>query len=204
MRVAFLCAMVLTFPAGAFGRNWNAGSTSDYLTVEWSRLGSEYIFTFKNPRVSDKPHTVIGWTLQPFNIPAPVDVVCPVGWQWRDKGGWRKFELAGSPAKYDIGGPALEPGESLIFTYTVGSDPALVNVGGPGGEGPAFLSHVAAVGGEEDGKWLPASVEGYQTWYDVTTVEYVPASAAPELPTHVVVFSSFCALACLKQKRARV
>ena len=204
MRTAFLTAVILTFCAGAFGQSWDAGSTSDYLTVEWTRVGSEFTFTFKNPEVSQKPHTVIGWTLQPFNIAAPVDLVCPAGWQWSDKGAWRKFELATPSEKYDIGGPALEPGESLIFIYTVGGDPSPVNLGGPGGEDPAFLAHVAAVDGQQDGKWLPASLDGPQTWYDVTTVDYVPVAATPELPTHVVVLSSLFALACLGTKRARV
>ena len=201
--VVLLCSIMLTMCVGASGQGWNSGTTSGYLTVERSQLGPEHTFTFKNPVVSDKDYTVLGWTLQPFNIAVPVSVVSPEGWEWVETGGWKQFRVADADARYDAGGPALEPGESLTFIYTVGQDATPVNPGGPDGPGVAFLSHVAAVEGQADGRWIETTREGNSTWYDAPTTTY-DAPATPEPSSRAVIISALCALACLVRKRARV
>ena len=194
--IALPCLIVLTMCVGAYGQSWGSKTTSDYLTVERSQLGPKYTFTFESPAVSDKDHTVLGWTLQPFKIAAPVSVVCPEGWEWVETGGWKQFRVADASARYDLGGPALEPGESLTFTYTLGGDATPVNPGGPEEPGLVFLSHVAAVDGHADGRWTQATITGDQTWFD--------APATPEPSSRAAIITAFCALACLVRKRARV
>ena len=194
--VVLLCSIMLTMCVGASGQSWDSKTTSGYLTAERSQLGAEYTFTFKNPAVSDKDHTVLGWTLQPFKIAAPVSVVFPQGWEWVETGGWKQFRIADTSARYDVGGPALEPGESLTFTYTLSEDATPVNPGGPEEPGLAFLSQLAAVDGHADGRWMQATIAGDQTWYD--------APVTPEPSSRAVIITAFCALACLVRKRARV
>ena len=191
-----LCFAAFDLCAAVSAQDWNAGSTTDYLIVQRDQQGYAYTFTFKNPAVSDKDYTVLGWTVEPFNVAVPVSVVCPDGWEWVDRNGWKQFRVADWDARYDVGGPALEPGESLTFTYTIGENSTPVNPGGPEESGVAFLSQVAAVDGSQDGAWTPAVRDGDQVWYDTPKT--------PEASPRMVLISAFCALACLIRKRARV
>ena len=201
--LVFALCLVLSVGSAVCGQNWNAGSSSGCLIVQWSLLGDEYTFVVSVAQDLPAGDPVLAWTLEPFNIVEPVDVVCPDGWEWSDQGGWSKFQLQSNSEKYDFNGPALEPGEELEFKYTIGESDVLVNSGGPGGEAPAFLAHVSAIDGVKRGKWMAVGGPYGETWYDIPEVTDA-APSVPELPSSAVLVMSIFASACLTSRRARV
>lgn len=203
-RFTLLCLLISVLAGAAFGQSWDSGFDTGALKLEWTFDVDTYTFNVSSPIVEDRPYQIVAWTLQPFNIPTPVEVICPDGWEWRDKGGWNYFELAKNNEKYDVGGSALEPGETLTFKYTVGSSTAPVNSGGPGGFAPAFLSHVGAVNGVKKGEYVPYAMQLGQTWHEVVDVRTVVQNPVPEPSSLAALFSAFFALGCFKYKQARV
>lgn len=200
MRVVWMLLILpIIIAAPAFSQSWSAASTSGLTTVEWSCVGDNFTVVLKNPATSGKPYSLVAWSLQPFNIPAPVEVVCPNGWEWSGKGGWWKFELSKNSEKYQVNGPTVEPGESLQFLYMLGSCTEPVNRGGPGGDEPAFLVHVAAVGAQSDGRWASVTTEHGGSWCDAANVQ-----PCPELPASITTILAFFTFGCLGLGRARV
>lgn len=204
MRLALLCLIVFVAAGSAYGQSWNSGIDTGALNVEWTFDMDTYTFNVTSPIVDDRPYQIVAWTLQPFSIPEPVEVVCPDGWEWRDKGGWNYFELAKNNEKYNVGGSALEPGETLTFVYKIGSSMAPVNPGGPVESAPAFLAHVGAVDGVSNHKYVPYATQISQTWHEVVDVRTIVDNPVPEPSGLLAISSAFFALGCFKIKRARV
>ena len=201
-RFFLILVLLISIASGVFGQSWDSKKTDGAIVIEWAKEGNEYTFTLKNPIVPDRPYQLLVWSLEPFNIAAPVSVKCPDGWEWSTNGNWKQFELSKSNMKYDVGGPALEPGESLVFSYTVGSSTSVVNSGAPVSDTPLFLSHVGAVSGQKNGKWNSFNTANGNTWYDKP--QMLTNTSVPEAPTWMVIIFSFFMFACLRVKRARV
>ena len=146
-------AAALCLASAAYPQSWDAASSSMAVAVEWMEKEGVYTFVLSSPARAEFP--VIAWSLQPFNLPQPASVVCPDGWVWESRGGWNRFAIADESAKYKVGGPGAEPGETLSFVYRPIEGAKPVNRGGPQDGSPAFLSHVGAVSGMDSGRWIP-------------------------------------------------
>ncbi|MCL5104361.1 MAG: hypothetical protein M1133_09640 [Armatimonadetes bacterium] len=192
-KLALAVVMPFMIAGSGLSQDWDSASTAGVLDLSWTRSGSEYTFVLKSPAATPELQGVLAWTLEPFNLPAPSEVICPTGWRWNDSGHWKQFSLVSSSTKYDVGGPALEPGESLTFVYTISDDDDPVNHGGPPGGGPAFLSHIASVKGQADGKWVTYATENGSTWYDAP--KSTSAAPVPEPHTYTTIFFGFLRLA---------
>lgn len=202
MRIALLlmvAALGLCVPGAAIGQSWNSRSSVDIIMVGWALNDQEYTFTVTNPVESG----VLAWSLEPFNVGAPVDTDAPDGWMWDNRGGWKAFEIASDSTKYTVGGPAIEPGESVTFVYKIGESTTPVNKGGPAGGQPAFLVHVAAVGGNDGLKWRAWSTDLGGSWYDAPTPTRNP-EAVSEPGNWLSISLGIFALGCLRPKRAGV
>ena len=196
-------SLVALFECPALCQSWSSAATNGELKVVWSRSADLYTFLFSSPQMQGGSYGALGWTLEPFNIPAPVQVTCPNGWVWRDQGGWNYFELDKSSEKYTVDGPALEPGQALTFLYKVGANTQPVNSGGPSDGSVGFLCHVGAVSGQKNGKWLSASTQYGDTWYDAAQTE----SSGPSIPEPQALFltgTAFFSLLLFRFKKARV
>jgi len=202
MRVALLlmaAAVGLLAPGAASGQSWNSHSSAGIINVGWALNGQEYAFTVTNPAASG----VLAWSLEPFNVGAPVDTGAPDGWTWDNRGGWKAFEIANNSTKYTVGGPAIKPGESMTFVYKIGASTTPVNKGGPAGGQPAFLVHVGAVSGSDGLKWQDRSTELGLTWYDAPTPTRNPEPIS-EPGNWLSISLGIFALGCLRLKRAGV
>ena len=198
-----MLSLVGLFECPALCQSWSSAATSGELKVVWSRNADLYTFLVNSPQMQGGHYGVLGWTLEPFNIPAPVEVTCPDGWQWGSQGGWNYFELAKSNQKYIVDGPALEPGQTLTFLYKVGTNTQPVNPGGPSDGSMGFLCHVGAVSGQLRGCWLPVPTQYGDTWHDAA--QTVPSGPAiPEPSALFLTGTTFLGLMLFRVKRARV
>lgn len=185
----------------SYGQSWSSASSIGQLSLDWTLQDDIYTIVLKSPVAKTDSYNLVAWSLEPFNLPEPVSMVAPEGWQWRNSGGYKQFELKDSNEKYKVNGYALEPGESLTFTYKTGDSSKLVNKNGPVDGSIGFLAHVGAVNGTQCGKYLEYKAPLGNTWYDrpkVNNNETVPE------PAGIIIFSTFLLPACLKFKRARV
>jgi len=182
----------------ALGQSWNSQSSSGIVRVNWILQDQDYTIKLTNPADSG----VLAWSLEPFNIPTPIAATAPDGWIW-SAGSWSSFEIAGNPTKYDVGGPAIEPGESSTFTFKIGASTAPVNKGGPANGLPAFIVHVGAVSGNDGSKWEIRKTAVGNTWYDAPTTSREPV-IIPEPQSWLTVFWGIFVLSCLRLKRAGV
>ncbi len=200
---------VLALPAVA--QSWSSAKTSGITIVE-SMLDTDtntYTWTLTNG--SDSPGTPLAiiWTLQPFNVPAPISWTAPVGWEWTSHG-WETFEIEASNQKYYTP-PAIAPGQSVVFTYTFNPVAPIANQRDDGSDALGFLSHVAQVepgSGSLDGskKWTAVTNPVYgQTWHDRCAVdddpEYPPVPEPASLLTLAFGLTSLTTLA-VRRRRA--
>ena len=206
MCFTLLCLMIFVTAGAAYGQSWESGVNTGTVSIEWTFDVDTYTFNVSSPIVDDRPYQIMAWTVQPYNIPEPVEVVCPDGWEWLSKGGLNYFEIARRNEKYDVGGSALEPGETLTFRYVVGNSTTPVNTGGPVDMEPAFMFHVGAIDGVNGAGYVPYAIQLGQTWHEVTgppEIPYVPVPV-PEPSSLLMISSGFFALGCLGSRRARV
>jgi len=132
--------------------------------------------------INSEDITVLVWSLQPFNIPAPTGTTAPAGWEWDDSSKmWQMYEIADPPEKY-YQPPALGPGETIVFTYTCDINGSKTNPFGDGYPGDpvndiGFITHIGAVEpepmnpGDPVVQWIPSTTEAYgDTWYDIPVV----------------------------------
>ncbi|MCE5198684.1 MAG: hypothetical protein ABFD54_02295 [Armatimonadota bacterium] len=196
MRIFMIAVILVLSITTAQAQSWNSASSYGMLDVTWTYTAGEYIFTVLNQPDPDLGYDLLVWTLEPFQISEPLSVACPDGWNWRDDGGWQRFEVSDKSDKYTVGGPALEPGETLQFHYKVDPNKPLVNIGGPTGGSPVFLAHIGAVDGQHKGKWIAYECSNGKTWYDVPQV--------PEPGCMLNIFLGIFMLGCLRVKQARV
>lgn len=176
---ALITLLALVVPVHA--QSWSAAQTSGITLVTSSLdpMTNTYIWTLTNGSGQFDLPTVLIWSLEPFNVPAPIAWTAPAGWTWSGNG-WQSYEITDSGEKY-YAPPAVAPGQSVTFSYTF--DPAAPKIN-PFGEGYigsptaiGFISHVAQVvpgSGTLDGsvRWTedPNSIYG-QTWFDRCIVE---------------------------------
>ena len=166
--------------------NFNAAITEDLILVSQTVLAPQNGHrvvqweAFNTTGAAPGDAAVLGWSLIPYNVPAPKAWVAPDGWVWKSGG----FEVEKSSQKYYTP-PALGPQQKLLFTYefdpsepTLNAAPSAVDA--YGNPVTAFLSHVGAVvpgsgllAGDpaaRTGKWEEASwmIGGkpVSTWYD--------------------------------------
>lgn len=206
MRILWLTLLCLIFVSAgaAYGQSWDSGVSTGALNIQWTFDVDTYTFNVTNPVVENREYQVVAWSLQPFNIAEPASVVCPKGWEWRGQGGWNYFDLSKSNQKYDVGGPALEPGETLTFKYTIGSSTTPANSGGPADSVPAFLAHIGAVNGVNKAEYVPYQMQLGQTWHEMVVTKPFLQTPVPEPANIFVISSGFFALGCFRFKRARV
>lgn len=193
LTIAVILLLILAVSAQA--QSWNSALSSGMINVTWTYTAGEYVFTVLNPPNPDRGYDLLVWTLEPFLISEPLSVTCPEGWAWQNNGGWQRFEAVGNSNKYVVGGPAIEPGETLQFRYVVNPNAPLVNPGGDGA-GPLLMAHIGAVSGQQNGKWIAFECGNGRTWYDVPSV--------PEPNCMLNIFLGIFMLGCLKRKQARV
>ncbi len=199
--IGIVMLAILAVPIAAFGQAWGSQTTSGEISITWAKQGNEYTFTVINPADSGKAYNTLVWEIVPFKVAAPESVVCPEGWSWFTDGGYNRFALTDSNLRYNEGGPAIEPGESLIFKYTELENADPVNPGGPAeGTDPAFLAKLAAVDGKENGMWIACDSPNGREWYDAPEV----SASVSELPSLAILFTSISAFAGLTLKRPRV
>lgn len=160
--VCFTTALILVAAASAHAApNFNAGLSTGLLKFTQDFTGNTYTWMFQNVTAKTDPWAVIGWSVIPYNIPAPTSVVAPPGWEWKSG----SFQVK-SPEKYHTP-PALGPGQYLEFSYSVAGSIE------PAEEPVKMLAHVGAVTWDDSrGKWTEAKVkwdgEGkLQSWYDI-------------------------------------
>ena len=86
----------------------------------WTPPRTRYTWTLTNG--SDEPGLpyAIIWSLQPFNVPAPISHSEPAGWEW-NAGGWQYYEVA-QPSKKYYTPPSIAPGQSVVVHLRIRSD----------------------------------------------------------------------------------
>lgn len=172
-RLTVLSLLLVLVCGGAFAQSWESALTNGFTSVDFSKVGYEYTITVYNMTgILGDPtenYDVLVWTVEPFNLPAPQDILeMPAGWAW-EGGGFKMFAIVDDSQKYYTP-PALGPGEFYTFKYTSTLlTPA--NQGGPEDGSAGFLCHIAAVDSSMPGsateKWIPYEPEGMpRTWYD--------------------------------------
>lgn len=189
----FLCVIIAITAGPVFGQNQNAAQTSGEISVEWTREAGTYTIEMSSPNKPDGDYKLLAWTLKTDGL-AKGHGLAVDGWSWSANKG---FELTDNSQKYVIGGSALEPGEKLTFVYVLDD---------PNSQPTAdisFLTHVGAVNGQNAGKWIAVKTPNGPTWYDSPSVTTY-TTTIPEPSSLLIIFSSFCLLACLKLKQARV
>lgn len=117
---------------------------------------------------------ILIWSLKPEGMPKPQSWSAPEGWVWSKVAGG-SFTLQSANQKYKVGGPALEPGETTTFTYTI-SPLMLPQVANS--ENMQFISHVGAVFGNDGTTWHSAETDNGRTWHDRPTTRL--SSPVPE------------------------
>jgi hypothetical protein len=162
-----------------FGQSWQSGRESGFISVDFSKVGSEYTIVLHNltgttADTNTNGWDILVWSLEPFNLPAPQSILqMPTGWVWTNTG-FEAFEVESQSDKYKTP-PSLAPGGSYTFKYISDlTDPA--NSGGPANDVPGFLCHVAAVDSSNPGsatqKWTGVTPEGFSgpTWHERAVV----------------------------------
>jgi len=149
--------------------------------VDYSKVGNEYTLVLYNlsgyAGDSTNGYDVIVWTLEPFNLPAPDEILMiPDGWQWTTNG-FEMFQIADQQYKY-FTPPALAPNQTFTFKYR-SNQTASANKGGPSDGSAGFVCHVAAVDLSKPGsatqRWIGSTNEdGAPTWFDRSTIPPVP------------------------------
>lgn len=214
--VLLLAALALPANAGA----WSSAQTSG-ITLLHSMLDmSTNTFTWTLTNGSARPGIpdALIWSLQPFNVPAPITWTAPDGWVWTTNG-WATFGIDDNSEKYYTP-PAIAPGQSAVFTYTVDPESPRINPYGSGYDGDpdaiGFITHIGQVvpdSGTLDGstRWIAATNPLYgATWYDRCTVESEPPEPpeppyppVPEPSSLAVLAFGLTSLASLAARRRR-
>jgi hypothetical protein len=207
LAVVILLMAVLVLPAHA--QSWSSAKTSGITLVESALDTATNTYTWTLTNGSDRPgmpYSII-WTLQPFNVPAPISHTEPTGWGWKSSG-WEHYEVAASNKKYYTP-PSIAPGQSVVFTYTFAPTAPKINRRDDS-DAIGFLSHVAQVepgSGSLDGskKWTSADNPVYgQTWFDRSTItpdpEYPPV---PEPASLIALGFGLASLTSLVVRRRR-
>lgn len=174
MKILLTCSILIVLVCGGvFAQSWDSASSTGMTAVDFIKSGNDYTITLYNMTgIAGDPtvgYDVIIWSLEPFNLPAPQNIIeMPSGWVWQD-GGFSMFEIGSDSQKY-YSPPALAPGSAYTFRF-ISDLLTPVNPGGPADGSPGFLCHVAAVDssapGSEEQKWIPYTAEnGLQTWLD--------------------------------------
>ncbi len=121
-RTTTIIFLLFSLLAGsAFGQSWQSGLTSGITSAIFSRVGNDYTIVLTNTSgtVGDNTtgYDVLVWTLQPFNLPTPEQILTmPQGWSWSD-GHWSTFGIGSANSKYYTP-PAIAPGGSVTFKFT--------------------------------------------------------------------------------------
>lgn len=210
--VVVLLVAVLSLPAKA--GSWSSAMTSGITIVQSVFDTNTNTFTWTLTNDSDKPGVpcAIIWSLEPFNVPAPTSWTAPGGWTWTERG-WETFEIDDPSEKYYTP-PAIAPGQSAVFTYTVDPEAPRINPYGSGYDGDpdaiGFITHIGAVvpeSGTLDGsvRWIAATTPYGSTWWDRCTVTpgiiiYPPV---PEPSSLAVLAFGLTSLASLAVRRRR-
>ena len=117
---------------------------------------------------------ILIWSLTPEGMPNPQSWTAPEGWAWSSVAGG-SFTLQSANEKYKVGGPALEPGETATFTYTINP---LMLLQSTNSENWRFVAHVGAVSGNDGNTWNSVDIENGRTWFDRPTTNL--SSPVPE------------------------
>lgn len=195
LRTAFIVAIiVMVMSAPCFCQSWNSARPGTSIVLDAVFENGSYTWTFTNVSGAANDGTaeydVLAWSLQPFNIPIPSSVTAPDGWVWVASDGWSRFELADKRNKFAVRGPALEPGESLIFTYTPVVGGRIVNPGGPGTGRIDFITHIGAIKSHYAGRqWISAEYLNETQWHEIVSTS--GGEMAPE-PTGMMALLVGC------------
>jgi len=175
-------------------------STTGLTSVASSLQGNTFTWDLYNPSGpgDGTPNwDILIWSLQPDDLPAPTEWSAPSGWSWQKSAGGG-FRLDDNSRKYEVGGPAVEPGEHMIFTYTI--DDAASYAGRL-----SFLAHVGAVNGTEAAgggafRWLSVQTPNGRTWFDRPSLQILTPPVGEPGGALVLAFGLVAAVGALRRR----
>lgn len=176
MKLALILFLLGAMVMPAQAQSWDSALTTGLTEVNASHVGNVWTFVLTNRSAESVPEwDVLVWTSQPFNIPRPIIITCPNGWDWTGTG-WEQYRV--DPNRKYYTPPAIE--ENGVFTIVHEDGAAFMNPEDSLFGQPGFACHVGAVvpgSGSSDGSipWEPAQTIYGGTWFDRSV-------SIPELP----------------------
>ena len=185
MKLVLILFLLGAMTISAQAQSWDSAVTSGLTEVSATHVGNVWTFVLTNRSKESVPEwDVLIWSLQPFNIPRPISITCPNGWDWSGTG-WEQYRV--DPNRKYHTPPAID--ENGVFTIVHEDGAPSINVEESLFGQPGFQCHVGAVvpgSGSSDGTipWEPAQTIYGETWFDRSiSVPEVPAGLLAMLGT---------------------